>query len=443
MGSIDNVRFLTITDTTIEIRWDADFPQYEIDYRTIEEKEWHTIFNVVSWENPYNIIMLKPGTTYEFRIRGLSVPNADCKDKKDLSQIAESPVIKASTLKEPVIKRFSELSLYPSYPILEGRTYPCIESYKGSLWYTDAKFYLYKLDTDEKKVLWKSENPMIEWPLSLPLGYMGLPDITLYDDKLWVTCNIQATHHSGYTVTQSRQYLFYYDFATENISTPVIVEPTRSEYGSWEGGVQAWRGKLWVMHMDVWLEGDLRRTRIVLRTFENGEFSKPIIYENCPTVYPYGPSMSLFNDNLIILFSDLAAEEKGNEEPLLYTVFDGKSFSEVKVIQNIGRSRYARGVQIGTRFLCAYKCSAPYFKKFNYEYHDIALSLFTPSTEEEPQTIMYINDRKYNSSPDIALHGGKIFVVYNKLEHLYDRPEDPAIHHGAWLGSILPLPEER
>lgn len=443
MGSIDNVRFLSITDTTIEIGWDADFPRYEIDYRKVEESSWHTISNVWAWENPYNIIMLKPGTIYEFRVRGLSVSSGECKDTKGLSRIVESPVIKATTLKEAVIRKFSGLSLSPSYPLLEARTYPCIESYKGTLWYTDGRFYLYKIDPEEKKILWKSNKPMIEWPLDLPLGYMGLPDITVYDDKLWVSCNIQATHHAGYSVTQSRQYLFYYDFVTEKVSTPVIVEPTLPEYGSWEGGVQSWRGKLWVMHMDVWLEDDLRRTRIVLRTFEDGKFSQPIIYENCPTAYPYGPSMGLFNDNLIILFSDLAAIEEGSEEPLLYTVFDGKNFSKAKVIQNSGRSRYARGVQIGSRFLCAYKCSAPYFKKFDYEYHDIALSLFTPSTEEEPQTIMYINDRKYNSSPDIALHEGKICVVYNKLEHLYERPEDPAIHHGSWIGTILPLPEER
>ena len=51
---------------------------------------------------------------------------------------------------------------------------------------------------------------------------------------------------------------------------------------------------------------------------------------------------------------------------------------------------------------------------------------------------MWVNDRKYNSSPDMAWQGDRIFVVYNKFEHLYGQRENPAIRYGDFIGSIIP-----
>lgn len=443
--SINNVSLRRITDTSMDIAWDATLPRYEIDYRCVGETKWQTIANVLAWENPYNVIMLKPATTYEFRVRGLPSPAADSEGTMAaMLPPVESAVMIAHTAKEPERRMFAGLRLDPSRPIPGGRTYPCIESHNGFLWHTDCALYLRKLDPEGGKVLWQSEQPIAAWPLPSPKGYMGIPDTTILGDTLWVMYNVQATRNPDYSITHSRQYFLSYDFATGAMSKSIIVEPTKPEYGSWEGGVQTWRGKLWVMHMDVWMEGALWRTRIVLRTFDNGKFSQPMIYENCPTIYPYGPSMSVFNDQLIILFSDLAATERNsNHEPLLYTIFDGKRFSKAKIIHDIGRNRYAKGIQAGNRFICAYKCNAPYFEKYDYEYHDIAMSLFTPGTDEEVETVMCVNDRKYNSSPDVALHGDRIVVVYNKLEHLYGKPENPAVDYGAWIGTITIIPANK
>jgi len=438
-ASIGNVRCRRVTDTSVEVAWDSDLPRHEIDYRVAGAAKWQTVRYVLAWENPYNVIMLVPGTEYELRVRGLPTPMADIKGKVAMSGPVQSDVLKVRTAGEPEIRSFAGLRLHPTRPLPgQLRTYPCIESHNGFLWVTDASLRLLKLNAQGRKVLWKSSKPMATWPLPPPSGYMGIPDTTVFAGKLWVTYNVQATRNpKGYVITQSRQYLLSYDLATARVSEPVGVEPTKPTLGSWEGGVEAWRGKLWVMHMDVWLEGRVRRTHIVLRTYGNGQFGKPIIYDNCPTVYPYGPSMSVFNDRLVILFSDLAAAELDKDhEPLLYTTFDGTAFREAKLIQNTGRSRYAKGVQIGDRFICAYKCSAPYYRTFGYEYHDIALSLFTPGTNDAVRTMMYVNDRKYNSSPDVARHGDDILLVHNKHEHRYGRPDNPAIHHGVWNGRI-------
>jgi len=112
------------------------------------------------------------------------------------------------------------------------------------------------------------------------------------------------------------------------------------------------------------------------------------------------------------------------------------------LLQDKGRSRYAKGVQVGDRFLCAYKCSAPYYEDHGYQYHDIALSVFTPGADDEVETTMYVADRKYNSSPDVALYDGRVFVVYNKFEHLYGQRGNPAIRYGDFIGSLVPAKRE-
>lgn len=442
---IKNVRAVRVTDTSIELAWDCDRLRCEIDYRHVGQPTWETVANVATWENPYNLIMLTPATKYECRVRALPQPIADLEGKVTTAEAVESSVITVQTKSEPDDRNFAGLQLRPTRLIPGGlRTYPCIESHGGLLWLIDGSLNLIKLDPGTGKLIFKSPKPLADWPMDSPRGYMGIPDTTVLDDKLWMTYNVQATRNpDGYTINQSRQFLLSYDFATGEISEPVVVEPLKPDYGSWEGGVEVWRGELWVMHMDVWKQGAVRRTRIVLRTFADGKFGQPIVYENCPTVYPYGPSLSVFDDKLILLFSDLAAcEDDPNREPLLYTVFDGERFSESHIVQDVGRNRYAKGVQIGDRFLCAYKCSAPYYEKFGYDYHDIALSVFTPGSDAKVQTTMYVDDRKYNSSPDVALHGDHIFVAYNKYEHLYGRSDNPAIFYGDFIGRLVPADGE-
>jgi len=191
----------------------------------------------------------------------------------------------------------------------------------------------------------------------------------------------------------------------------------------------------------VWLENNKRRTQIVLRTFDpaSGKFGEPVFYKNCPTVYPYGPSIQVWRDKLLLLFSDLAVSEKdSNHEPLLYALFDGGRFSEARVIQDKVRSRYAKGVALGDgRFVLFYKWSGPY-PEWGYKFHDLALTLLDPATGAH-QTTSYVDDRKYNSSPGCCRHNDRVVVTYGKFEHSYGNPKDPALNHGGFIGEVVPM----
>lgn len=440
--AVNRLRCLEVTDSTIELGWESARARFEIDYRPRGTEEWQTVERVFSWENPYTLIMLEPATRYECRVRGQAQPVANLQGEVVPSGPIESAVLEVETKSEPPIDDFAGFRLHRTRHVPGGlATYPCVESHDGLLWLVDGSLHLVKLDPDDGGLVFAADRPLATWPMSSPRGYMGIPDTTILDGRLWVTYNCQGTRNpDGYEITQSRQFLLSYDLATGEASTPIVVEPINPEHGSWEGGVEAWRGELWVMQMDVWKEGSVRRTRVVLRTFADGQFGEPIVYDDCPTMYPYGPSISVFEDKLLLLFSDLAATEADpDREPLYYTLFDGKGFSPARLLQDEGRSRYAKGVQVGDRFLCAYKCSAPYYEEHGYQYHDIALSVFTPGDADgEVQTTMYVADRKYNSSPDVALHDGRVFVVYNKFEHLYGQRDNPAIRYGDFIGKLVP-----
>jgi hypothetical protein len=248
--------------------------------------------------------------------------------------------------------------------------------------------------------------------------------------------NRQATGDPKYQIMDSRQHVLTYDFTTGETSKPVTIESTKPGCGTWEGGITVYQGKLWMMWLEVWLNEDKRRrTRVVLRPYEDGKFTDTMVFENCPSVYPYGPSINTFGDKIILLWSDLAATEKAPEsEPLYCTFFDGKKFSNNVMIHEKGRSRYAKGAQLGENFYCTYKCNTQY-PKSGYMYHDLALTRIGPEAKEIATTY-WVDDVKYNSSPDMTFYNGGLIVVYGKFEHAYGARHDPAICHGSFIGRI-------
>ena len=437
---VTGLRITRSTCNSIELAWNSAMSRYEIDWRPAGQANWRTVRNVFAWESPYNVIMLNPETEYELRVRSL-LPAQAGQVRNTQPEVIRG---KTSALTARV---FSGMRLCPTDHLPGAATYPCIESHAGFLWVTDNKLGLLKLDPDTKRVLWQRKQPLAKWPLATPRGYMGVVHTAIVDDAFFVTYSVQDTRNpKGYRVgqDQSRQYLLRYDFATDTTSEPVQIPPAILGHGVIFGSLAVWRGQLWLLQRDEWLDNGKRRhdSLLALRTFENGTFAEPIIYENSPTPACWGLSLSVFNDRLVLMFSDLVApiRQGKNQETLYCALFDGSTFSRARAIQDIGRSRYAKGVQMGDRFVCVYKCSMPYYRESGYNYHDIALSVFRPGETGDIQTVMYVNDRKYNSSPSITLHDGRAIVIYNKFEHSYGIGDNPALFYGDFIGEIIPDP---
>jgi len=424
------------TSSSVYLQWQSIWQHHELDYRREGEVSWTSIRNV--WSSFHNVIMLEPQTQYEFRVRALPSGRID-ENGKPLA-VSERPtkIVRAATIGvEP--KLWKGLKLWPTkhVPTFPDRqAYPCIEFHKGAFYLVEARdytLYLSKLRTSDFGVEWTKEIvPRVKEVYS----YQDIPDTCIYQDKLWVMWNRQATGDPHYEIMDSRQHVLAYDFATDRTSKPIVIESTQPGCGTWEGGLTVYRGKLWMMWLEAQLdEQNRRRTKIVLRPYEDGRFTDTVLFESCPSVYPYGPSINVFGDRMIILWSDLAAlEADSKHEPLYCTFFDGQRFSSSVLVHDKGRSRYAKGAQLGDNFFCVYKCNTRY-PGFDYMYHDLALTRIGPDAKEVTTTY-WVDDVKYNSSPDMTVYDDGLVAVYGKFEHLYGRRHDPALVHGTFLGRI-------
>ncbi len=138
------------------------------------------------------------------------------------------------------------------------------------------------------------------------------------------------------------------------------------------------------------------------------------------------------------MFSDLQPySHNGMDKESLYAVFfDGQQFHDRMLINDQVKNRYGKGVQFGDQFWLVYKYSMNY-PDTRYMYHDIAVSTLSLD-RERIETTTLIRDRKYNSSPDIAIWLDKLVAVYKKIEHLYGVENDPAARYGCFAVEIEP-----
>ena len=420
---------LKVVDKTcdsVEMSWKSAVPENQILYRKRGEKDWKIVRNV--FERRYNVILLEPDTDYEFRIRSVREERKGAPELSDVVEARTRPYYE----EEWHGFRLGRTRHVDTFPA--GSHYPALEVYNDTFYLIEALpegLFLSKLTPqlgvlDQKLIVPRKPN-----------YYVGIQDSCLHQGKLYVTWNEQGGNPAN-TVPNS-QHLGVYDMATDNFRYLTAVQSTEKGTCTWEGGVESWRGKLWVLYLDVWPTGHGQETKVVLRVFDPArrDFTEEYIWEDCPTTYPYGPSLGVFNDQLIILYSDLEPIARGrqaNYEPLYYVRFDGESFHSVTKVDDRLRNRYAKGVEYGGRFFMFYKSNANYPEE-GYAYHDIALSTIDKRTGKI-DTTTHVKDRKYNSSPDATIYDGKLLVIYNKIEHSYGRPHDPALSMGCFLGDI-------
>ncbi len=435
-AAVEDLRAARVGCNFVHLRWSSPAPQHEVDYRTAEAKTWKTEKHV--WSDFHSVIMLEPETEYTFRVRPVLPSHYDADGKVVAGGSGEpSEVVRATTT--PVRpETWQGLKLWPTWHVPtfpSDQTYPCIEHYDGHLYVTECwggGLHLSKVRPKDFRVVWTKE--VVAKVQDLPT-YQGIPDTCLHGDTLYIMWNRQATGDPKYQIMDSRQLFKAYDLRTGRLSDETVIESTKPGCGTWEGGLDVYRGTVWMMWMEVWLnEQKRRRTRVVMRPYEAGSFGTPVVFDNCPSAYPYGPSISPFDDKLILLWSDLAANEKDRDhEPIYYTLFDGERFGKSHKFNDKVRSRYAKGAQFGDAFYCVYKCSAQY-PNTGYMYHDLALTRI--GRDGSIATTYWVDDVKYNSSPDMTRVGDALYAVYGKFEHLYGKREDPARNHGSFWGKI-------
>ena len=311
--------------------------------------------------------------------------------------------------------------------------------YSGSTWSLERRgpddLYLLKVPPVDAKVSLEAPKELVA-PIKDPMTEQTLPSVVVYRDRLWLTFTRQATGEPGYAVTDARQMLLSYDFATGKVSEPITLDAVKPGAGTTEGGLTVWQDTLWLLWTEVWLEGGAQRAQVVLATYApDTGLGQPNVWDDCPSARPETPSLAIFENQPFLLFSDLAATRTRNdEEPLMCARFNGTDFQNVVTLQGLGRNRCARGAQVGDSFYVVYETDAEWILSGDL-YRDIALTRVGPRGRMV-ETVWYGDDMKYNVLPDILAEKTGALVVNTKLNRSPGDASDPAKQLGTWMGRI-------
>ncbi len=75
--------------------------------------------------------------------------------------------------------------------------------------------------------------------------YVGIQDATVYNDKLYISWDEIERFENYY-----RRGVGVYGFATKQFDALCRGQGAQPGANSWEGGLEAWWGDLWAVHLD-------------------------------------------------------------------------------------------------------------------------------------------------------------------------------------------------
>jgi len=393
-------------------------------FRPAGETQW-TQADAVVLERFHNVISLKPATQYEFQVRRVS-PSGKVEAESQTLSVATKP------MRDRVWQglRFTPDQRTPTSPSV----YPCIESVGDTLYFAESRggsLWLSALAEDGKR-LWTKQ-----WVKPFLVDgrgcYQGQTQTAVLAGKLYISW--KRAHHGD--APHARQCVASYDLRTGAIGEPFVIEPDAEGESTWNGGIAAVNDELWISYCR-WRRHDASfKTTVTVRRmdYEGRKLGPAFELAPQPTDRPYTPFLSVFNRELVVCFTDMAS--KPDMQPLWLVRFDGERFHDLMTVSSTGYNQYAKGVQCGDKLLLVWKYGAPYPSRIygRYMFHDIGLAIVDPVAKSVEITSL-IDDIKYNSSPDIAFHRGRLVYVYNKFEHLYGDRFDPGKLAGCFVGWI-------
>jgi hypothetical protein len=399
---------------------------FRVFFRKAGQTAWQAVEAVVL-ERFHNVIFLEPETTYQFKVQRITATRRI---------ETESQVLTAATRREADRTweglRWGSDDRTPTPPAV----YPCIKSLGGKLYYAESRvgsLWLSELD-GEWKTRWTKEWVKPYLVDGKPC-YQGQSQAAVRAGKLYISWK-RAFHGDA---PHARQCVASYDPATGAIGKPLVIEPDRPGDSTWNGGIAAIGDQLWVSYCLWHPEGESYKTTITVRRldYENGKLGPVVTLSPQPTATPYTPFLSVFSGELAVCFTE--SQAKTDQQPLYLVRCDGTRFHDLMTVSPSGFNQYAKGVQYGDKLLLLWKYGGPYPSRIygRYMFHDIGMALIDPVSKSVKLTSL-VDDLKYNSSPDITEHEGGFVYVYNKHEHLYGEPGDPAKLYGCFIGRIAP-----
>jgi hypothetical protein len=443
MSTPPELEIVLVSSTAALVRWKGEGSRFEVQHRVEGDEGWQAVDDVITHE--YKVLDLAPESDCHIRVR---------QAEKGIPPGPFSPEVRVRTPRHTARRWHGFEIVEPRHvPTFEGgqTSYPCLASHRDRLYLFERvgrvcnrKQDLSKVPgdwlslsrfTESGEVLWTREivpSPTPEGPYS----YQGLLSTQVVGDVLYLCWNRQDTGIPSYNLTMSRQFLRTYDLLTGEVSEILGVPSDDPLAGVWAGGITAIGADVWVSYLKTYVENGKIRTQIALRSFHEGTFGPEQVWHDAPTPFAYAPLLAAYNEEVIILFPDVQEVDRDEtREPLYALRFDGRTFHGLTRVAVEGRSRYAKAVQWGDELILAYKASAQYYERCNYQFHDVALAAWDPSTGRIDRGF-FAEEMRYLSSPHPIRHRGEIWITYMRVQSLerYERTQ------GAFVGALRPIP---
>lgn len=441
---ISDIHVVRTEATWLSVKWGGPTGLYEVSYR---QRRWPKDQRISSRDVPgfvYSLVGLTAQTAYQVQIKLQRPPHYD-----EQGGVTESPVHLADP--KPVTVQTGEwkprevglLRLWStrSLQLMDGPgSNPRIEA-AGDYLYLAQEYgggiHLSKLPPANLEPVWTRElvPPATEGPAPV------LQDIHVQTQTLYLL------YQRGPTELDLITFNLETEQAEPAVVLPLGEPPTRLSSASLAG----YRDQLWVLWLDVTGAGTEAQGVLHLALFNGGALTKTEVWRHPPLMLatvqnptvpartlgfiPDEPSLTLFGDELVIPFCDTQAEAlEPQYQPLHMIGFNGLAFEGLRKLRDLGRNRQPRARQLGPNLYMLFGSDANYLSGGG-RYRDLLLATLLPGAPNI-ETVAYVDDGKYNVSPDLVALGDSLWTVYDKYDAAATADLPSPYHFGVFIGRI-------
>ncbi len=429
---ITNFRATRIEATWARLSWKGPSLPYEISYRALRKPKEKAIVLINLPGHAYSLVGLEPSTEYEIRLRLLWPEFYD-----ERGQLSTAP---ARPMDPPPIKMITpswqprSLGFWRLWPPvacqrLPGPGYnPRIEA-AGEHLYIGYEYggniYLSKISPT------RMPQCQPEWTREILASESARDPLKLVD-----MCVEGTKIYLLYQQADKNLGLALFDWELEQIEAPIDLQIAASMQNLKQMALSCFRNELWIIHSSAALPINKRQeAHLIIKISPEknvhilnlSSLSKMLDVQDIAAA-PVG-------DELLLLLTARIPDPQGRAQTALFGAsFNGLYLRWLRKLHEVERIRQPRLCALGAALYAAFVAEKPASAQ-ERNYSSLQLASFA-ATQPVDEIVSYVDDMKYNRSPDIVVLNNSLWLVHEKWEFAPASENPPPRYHGLFLGRI-------
>jgi len=428
---ITNFQATRIEATWARLAWKGPSRPYEISYLALHKPKEKAIVLTNIPSHAYSLVGLEPGTEYEIRLRLLWPEFYD-----ERGQLTKSP---ACPTEPPPIKLITpawqprSLGFWRLWPPvacqrLPGPGYnPRIEA-AGEHLYIGYEYggniYLSKISPT------RMPQCQPEWTREI------LASATAHDSLKLVDMCVEGTKiYLLYQQADKNLGLALFDWELEQIEVPIDLQIAASVPHLKQMALSCFRNELWIIHSTAALLMNGRQEAHLIKMSPEKNIHILNLSSLVKMLDVQEIAAAPVGDELMLLFTARFPDPQGTAQMALFGAsFNGLSLRWLRKLHEMERIRQPRLCALGAALYAAFVVEKPASaQERNYSSLQMASLAATQPVEE---IVSYVDDIKYNYSPDLTLLNNSLWLVHEKWEFAPTSENPPPRYHGLFLGRV-------